>query len=45
MCIGGWGLEFMLSGEVSRDLGILYVILRSLDFILRLMESWGELGV
>lgn len=34
----------MTSGEASRDPGTSHTILRSLDFILRAVESWGELG-
>lgn len=32
-----------LSDEANRDPGASYTTLRSLDFILRAVESWGEL--
>lgn len=38
------GPEQMSSGEASRDPGASHTGLRSLDFILRAVESWGELG-
>lgn len=37
------GPEHMSSGEASRDPGAAHTVLRSLDFILRAVESWEEL--